>query len=88
MSDDSQLTVSDIFDALGGPAAFARALELKGGSTASEMKRRGSIPVEYWPRLVAIGVEQNIAWLTYEELALMHARKAQALDAVGAAGAS
>ncbi|MDQ0320011.1 hypothetical protein QO002_002149 [Pararhizobium capsulatum DSM 1112] len=44
-------TVSDIFDVFGGNAAVARILGV-GASTASEMKRRESIPVEYWPALV------------------------------------
>lgn len=45
-------TVSDIFDIFGGNASVARILRV-GPSTASEMKRRESIPVEYWPELVA-----------------------------------
>jgi len=47
-------TVSDIFDIFGGNASVARILGV-GPSTASEMKRRESIPVEYWPDLVAEG---------------------------------
>jgi hypothetical protein len=43
--------VSDIFDKLGGPAAVAKLLDCQ-RSAASEMKRRGSIPVKYWPRLI------------------------------------
>ncbi|PCI04614.1 MAG: hypothetical protein COB78_09995 [Hyphomicrobiales bacterium] len=46
--------ISDVFEAFGGPAQFARSLGIK-GSTASEMKRRASIPVEYWPSLVKAG---------------------------------
>lgn len=39
------------------------------------MKRRGSIPVEYWPRLIE-GAEAVIGTpLTYEALVLMHVRK-------------
>lgn len=76
MGDISDKTVSDIFDALGGPAAVARLLELKGTSTASEMKRRGRIPVEHWPALVAVGVSRSADWLTYEALVQMHSRKA------------
>ena len=74
MAADDSKTVSSIFDALGGPAAFARDLGLK-GSTASEMKRRGRISIELWPALVAIAADRNIDWLTYESLALMHAHK-------------
>lgn len=44
-------TVSDIFDVCGGTTALASMLNVK-VSTAGEMKRRQSIPVVYWPRLV------------------------------------
>ncbi len=44
--------VGSIFDELGGPAAVARILNV-GTSTASEMKRRGSIPVRWWPQLIS-----------------------------------
>lgn len=67
-------TVSQIFDAVGGPSAVARLLGV-GNSTASEMKRRGSIPVDYWPTLVAAARERGIEGLTYESLALMHAKR-------------
>ena len=43
--------VTDIFDKLGGAAGVSRILDCQ-RSTASEMKRRGSIPVRYWPRLI------------------------------------
>jgi len=44
-------TVSDIFNTFGGTSATARAMGVK-QSAASEMKRRGSIPVRYWPALI------------------------------------
>ena len=51
--------VDDIFTALGGSGSVARILDVK-PSAASEMRRRGSIPVRYWPRLIegaeALGV--------------------------------
>lgn len=75
MPDDSPKTVADVFEALGGPAEVARRLDLKGASTASEMKRRGRIGVEHFPRLVDIGAQLGLSWLTYETLVLMHARK-------------
>jgi len=40
-------TIDTLFDRLGGASAVARLIG-KGASTASEMKRRGSIPVRYW----------------------------------------
>jgi hypothetical protein len=44
-------TIEDIFLNLGGTGAVARIIGVK-HSAASEMRRRGSIPVKYWPALV------------------------------------
>lgn len=53
-------TVEDVFEKLGGTGAVARLIEVK-HSAASEMRRRQSIPVRYWPNLIdrahAAGVE-------------------------------
>jgi hypothetical protein len=65
-------TISDIFDAFGGPSAVSRALGVN-PSTASEMKRRRSIPVAYWPRLIEAAHERNIDGITYEVLVNAHA---------------
>lgn len=62
--------VSDIFDAFGGPARFARCLDI-GNSTASEMKRRRSIPVEYWPNLIRQALAEGID-LTNDDLVRIH----------------
>lgn len=53
-------TVSDIIDGLGGNTAVARIIG-KGPSTVSEMKRRGAVPVEYWPVLVAAAQDDELA---------------------------
>ena len=45
-------TISSIFDRFGGVTATAAVLGVN-ASTASEMKRRGSIPIKYWPELIA-----------------------------------
>ena len=71
-------TVDDVITAFGGPTAFARALDLKGVSTASEMRRRGSIPVEYWQRLVDIAPQKGAPGLTYEKLVAMHSKQMRA----------
>jgi hypothetical protein len=67
-------TVPEIFEALGGSAAVARIIRVK-KTTASEMKRRGTIPSEHWVDLVsgahAMGAE--FTWLTYDYLAHVHA---------------
>ncbi len=44
-------TIEDIFIRLGGTGALARTIGVK-HSAASEMRRRKSIPVKYWPSLV------------------------------------
>lgn len=46
-------TVDDIFDRAGGTTAFAKMIDIK-PSAASEMRRRGSIPVRYWPAVIRV----------------------------------
>jgi hypothetical protein len=64
--------VVDLFTSLGGTSAVARVLGV-GPSTASEMKRRRSIPPEYWAQLVAEAARVSATEITYESLALAHA---------------
>jgi len=64
-------SVEEIFVALGGTGAVARLLEV-GHSTASEMRRRGSIPVRYWPRLVAVATERAVEGISNDSLVDMH----------------
>jgi hypothetical protein len=64
-------TVSDLIEAYGGVAAFARVIG-KSSSTASEMKRRGSVPVAYWPKLIASAGRLGIAGITAERLMWLH----------------
>ena len=69
------LTMKDIeaiFDAIGGSGKMAEALGIK-PSAASEMKRRGSIPVRYWPKLIAICQNRSIPGVSYESLAKLAA---------------
>lgn len=65
-------TVNDVFREFGGPTALGRAIGVN-PSTASEMRRRRSIPVDYWPRLVAAAHERGIDGLDYKTLVEMHA---------------
>ena len=67
----SMQTVSSLFERLGGPTKVARALGVR-FTTASEMKRRGSIPVKYWPQLVAACRSEGIKGVTYDRLVEMH----------------
>jgi hypothetical protein len=64
-------TVSELIDAFGGPTEFSKIIE-KNPSTASEMKRTGSIRVPYWPAIVAAAAAHGIKGVTLESLALMH----------------
>jgi hypothetical protein len=64
-------TVAEIFDAFGGPSSVSRVLNVN-PSTASEMKRRRSIPVPYWPALIQGAAERGIAGITYEALVKAH----------------
>lgn len=65
-------TINDIFDVFGGNAAVARILSV-GPSTASEMKRRESIPVEYWPALVDEAKRMGRDDLSLERIAIVMA---------------
>jgi hypothetical protein len=67
--------VSSLFEQLGGPTKVANILGV-GFTTASEMKRRGSIPVKYWPQLVSACDAQGISGVSYETLVNMHTRAA------------
>ncbi|WP_420703535.1 carph-isopro domain-containing protein [Brucella intermedia] len=71
--------VDDIFEKFGGTMAFARAIEIK-PSAASEMRRRKSIPVRYWPRLIGVAFEKDIV-LTNDMLVNMHVLNEQAKGA-------
>lgn len=64
--------VGDIFELFGGNAAVARVLGV-GPSTASEMKRRESIPVEYWPALVDAAKHLGNDDLSLERIAIIMA---------------
>ena len=67
-------TFGDIFEKLGGTGAVARAIEV-GHSTASEMRRRKSIPVKYWPRLVDEASKRGVPTITYDRLVAIHSER-------------
>lgn len=64
-------SVDDIFKQFGGTGAVARALEVK-PSAASEMRRRSSIPVRYWHRLIEAAENKHLP-LDSEALIRLHA---------------
>lgn len=69
-------SVSTLFQQLGGPTKVARILGV-GFTTASEMKRRKSIPVKYWPLLVAACQSEGVEGVDYEQLVAIHTEAAQ-----------
>ncbi|MGE7415866.1 hypothetical protein [Methylobacterium tarhaniae] len=79
-------TVNDIFDLCGGPARLGRAIG-KRTEHATAMRRRGSIPVAYWPSLVDWAKAEGILGVTHESLVLAHARP-RVPSSEGVAGAA
>jgi hypothetical protein len=63
--------VSDLFEKFGGIGGVAAAIGCN-YSTASEMKRRKSVPVAHWPALIASPRGREIG-LTSDELLRLHA---------------
>lgn len=64
-------TIDVIFEAVGGAKKFAEAVQVK-PNAAREMKRRKSIPVRYWPRLVDACKELGIRGVNYDVLVDLH----------------
>lgn len=62
--------IEQIFEDLGGTSAVAKLIGV-GQSTASEMKRRKSIPVKYWPTLVASEKAAQTG-VTYDRMLAVH----------------
>lgn len=67
--------VTNLFDEIGGPRKMAALLDVK-PSAASEMKRRGSIPVKYWPKLVDGFKNLHLTNVDYDTLVSMHSERA------------
>lgn len=64
-------SIPELIDAFGGASEFGRIID-KIPSTASEMKRSGSIRVRYWPKIIAAASERGIEGVSYESLVQMH----------------
>lgn len=64
-------TIDEVFAGFSGTSAFAAAMGLN-LSTASEMRRRSSIPVRYWPKLVEAARERGIEGISFDSLVAMH----------------
>lgn len=77
-------SVDTLFEALGG-AARVGAIIGKSTEHAAAMRRRRSIPVAYWPALIADARARAITGVSYETLALMHAQPAASSEPARAA---
>lgn len=64
-------TIGDLISAFDGNTKFA-AIIGKNASTASEMKRRNSIPIEYWPRIIKAAREMGIEGVSNDTLVALH----------------
>jgi hypothetical protein len=70
-------TVPDLIDAFGGPTAFAKIIGLRSeqSSTASEMKRSGSIRVKYWPAIIQAARDRGLRGVNEAMLVRIHLTK-------------
>jgi hypothetical protein len=68
------VTVDSLIAKFGGPYAFARAIAVN-PSTATEMKRRQSIPVPHWPKVIAAAAQHGIGGVDSDALMQMHLGK-------------
>lgn len=69
-------TFDDVFAAFGGPAKMAGAIGIE-PFHAQTMKTRGSIPAQYWLRVVASAVEIKRHDITFERLAELAEQRAR-----------
>lgn len=69
-------SVADIIETLGTNVEVAEGIDAK-PSTVSEFKRRQSLPVRYWPKLIAFAQSKEIT-LTAEDLMRAHGQPVEA----------
>jgi hypothetical protein len=67
-------TLDDLIEAFGGVTGFGKACGYpeNPGARGSDIKRRGSIPVERWPGLIEVARVQSIEGVTPEFLMGLH----------------
>jgi hypothetical protein len=70
---DAMENVGKIFDTVGGTTSMAKILGV-GVSTASEIKRRGRIPAEYWRDIIQAARKLGHPEITADLLVDLHAR--------------
>jgi hypothetical protein len=70
---DATENVGKVFEAVGGTTSMAKILGV-GVSTASEIKRRGRIPAEYWREVIRAARKLGHPEITADWLVDLHAR--------------
>jgi len=70
-------SVQHLIDSIGGPSVFGRICGFirNPGPRGSDMRRRGFIPVKYWPAIVAFGRKENppgFLYVTYKSIVEAH----------------
>lgn len=65
------MTVDDIFEKFGTNATLGKAIE-RDAVRASEMRKRGSIPIQYWMKLVHNAPQFGVDDLLYADLVDAH----------------
>lgn len=71
---------SDLIDQLGGAAAVARFAGLKPG-TVQQMKSRDSVQPRYWPFLIKLAQQKQVAGVTHDALIQLASRPAKHREA-------
>ena len=67
-------SITHLFDALGGPAVIGRGVGIT-TEHAAAMRRRGSIPVSYWPKLIESAAQRGVSGVTYDALVALHSQR-------------
>ncbi len=65
-------TIPEFIEALGGNAEISRRLGKRNTSTVSEMKRRSSIPNQYWPAFIELAAEKGLKGVDANYLLTLH----------------
>ena len=68
-------SVEQLFDAFGKIIAFSDSVGC-GYEAARQMRRRGSIPVKFWPKIIEACAEKEIEGVDYETLVRLHTAEA------------
>lgn len=66
-------SVDELFEVCGGPARVGRAIG-KSTEHAAAMKRRSSVPTDYWHDLVEWAKGQGLEGVTFDVLGRIHAK--------------